>query len=64
MEQFPLLFSHGNLVIKISVRLVEVVSQEIFLLSEVSNMKYIMSGNKFVNEYGWGGDCISGKCNF
>ena len=40
MEQFPLLFSHRNL--KISVKLVHVVSLEIFLfhcVTEVSHMK-------------------------
>ena len=31
MEQFPLLFSHRNLAIKISVRLVQAVSLEIYL---------------------------------
>ena len=38
MEQFPLLVSHRNLVIKISDRLVQVVSLEISLLSGMSHM--------------------------
>ena len=39
MEQFPLLFSHRNIRIEISARLVHVISLEIFLLIEVSHIK-------------------------
>ena len=45
-----MLFSHRNLVIKISVGLVHVVSLEIFLLS-VTHEK--MSGDEWINAYGW-----------
>ena len=42
MEQFPLLFSHRNL--------------QISLLSDVTYE--LMSGARWINAYGWVGDCM------